>query len=77
MDTATGLAWWQRVAEGVRVELLTQRRTVRDLCALLGRGTNYVSRRLNGHEPFKMDEIETTAEWLGVTVESLAGKARI
>lgn len=76
METATEPAWWQRVADGVRVELFTQRRTVRELCAHLGRGTNYVSLRLNGHEPFKMSEIEAAAEWLGVSIESLKDKAR-
>ncbi|OYC97237.1 helix-turn-helix domain-containing protein [Microbacterium sp. Yaish 1] len=77
MGTATSTAWWQRVGEGVRVQLLIQRREINELAAVLGRGRQYVSRRLNGHEPFNMAEIEKIAEWLEVTVESLASTREV
>lgn len=76
MGTTTKTAWWQRVADGLRVELLVQRREVGDLAAALKRSRNYVSRRLNGHEPFNMAEIETAAEWLEVSVEQLAAERK-
>lgn len=77
MRTVTETAWWQRVATGVRVQMTLQNRTVIDLSRLLDRAPSYVSRRLHGHKPFQMNEIEDTANWLGVTVESLAKEVQV
>lgn len=71
----TDRKWWERVAEGIRVELARQQKDRNELAAVLGRGRNYVSVRVNGKLPFKLDEIETAAEWLGVDVTSLAAEA--
>lgn len=76
METATKMAWWQQVATGVRVQLTIQRRTVTDLATAMGRGRPYVSRRVNGKEPFDLDEIDFVANWLGVSVESLPAEVR-
>lgn len=67
--------WWRQVGEGIRLILLRQRREVGELAAQLGRSRNYVSARLNGHDSFKLDEIETAARWLGVEVSDLAAEA--
>lgn len=67
-------AWWERVAEGVRIELAVQRRDQAELAAAIGRSRNYVSLRVNGKAPFKLDEIEAAAAWLGVDLESLAAE---
>lgn len=64
--------WWERIAEGVRMELHKQRRPQAGLAAAIGRSRNYVSIRVNGREPFKLDEIESAAAWLGVGVDDLA-----
>lgn len=72
MDTEQ--SWADRVAEGVRVELARRRLDQSDLATALGRSRNYVSRRLNGHYPFKLDEIEAAADWLGVPLASLAAE---
>lgn len=77
MRTATQTPWWQRVATGVRVQMTLQKRTVLDLSRELNRAPSYVSIRLHGHKPFKMDEIESTAAWLDVTVESLASEVQV
>lgn len=69
----TGPRWWERIAEGVRVELARKRFDQGQLAAAIGRSRNYVSLRVNGHAPFKLDEIEAAAEFLGVTVDDLAG----
>ncbi len=74
METATKTAWWQQIATGVRMQLFVQRRTITDLATAMGRGRPYVSRRVNGKEPFGLDEIEDVAKWLGVSVKSLSGE---
>lgn len=69
----TESTWWERIAEGVRMELAKQRRNQAGLASAIGRSRNYVSIRVNGKQPFKLDEIETAATWLGVEVNDLAG----
>ena len=72
---SSNTAWWERIAEGVRMELARQRKDQADLATAIGRSRNYVSLRVNGRAPFKLDEIEAAAEWLGVDVASLASEA--
>lgn len=67
--------WWERIAEGVRLELARQRKDQADLAVAIGRSRNYVSLRVNGRGAFKLDEIEAAAEWLGVDIDYLASAA--
>lgn len=68
------LTWWERIAEGVRMELAKQRLDQSALAREIGRSRNYVSLRVNGKAPFKLDEAEAVAAWLGVGMDELAGK---
>lgn len=70
----TELTWWERIAEGVRMELAKQRLDQSALAREIGRSRNYVSLRVNGKAPFKLDEAEAVAAWLGVGMDELAGK---
>lgn len=69
------LTYWERTAAGLRAELARQRKSRTELAAVLGRNRNYVSARVNGHQPFPLDELETAANWLQVPVEQLSKKA--
>ncbi|MDF2991858.1 MAG: hypothetical protein K0S37_2372 [Microbacterium sp.] len=66
--------WWQRIAEGVRVELVRQRLDQGQLATAIGRSRNYVSLRVNGKAPFKLDEAEAAADFLGKDLEALAAQ---
>ncbi|MFL2002270.1 helix-turn-helix domain-containing protein [Microbacterium sp. A1-JK] len=70
----TETPFWKRIAEGVRVELARQRIDQGQLAAAIGRSRNYTSTRVNGHAPFKLDEIEAAANFLRVDLDTLAGK---
>lgn len=47
------------------------KRTSAELAELLDLSTWSVSRRINGHHAFKIDELQSIAEWLGVPLESI------
>lgn len=71
---STAPTYTQRTAAGVRAELARQRKSLIELARLLGRNRNYISSRVNGHDPFDLDEIETIANWLNVPVTSFASE---
>ncbi|WP_431800382.1 helix-turn-helix domain-containing protein [Microbacterium kunmingense] len=68
MDTDDN--YWKRVAAGVRAELARQRKPTLDLVPLLGLNRNAVYRRVRGEIPFDLAQIQTVADYLGVTVAS-------
>lgn len=56
------------VAAGVRAELARQRRTQLEVAELLDTTQVTVSRKLNGHTPFTVNELYRLAGWLAVPV---------
>lgn len=54
------------VAERLRLEVHRQRKSGRQLAAVLGWSAGTVSRRLRGVSPLTVDELYAAAEWLGL-----------
>ncbi|AMS03532.1 helix-turn-helix DNA binding protein [Gordonia phage Guacamole] len=61
------------VAANVRAELARRQVAAQQLAEGIGLSRVTLSRRLNGHAPWTIDEIAATAEFLNVPVESLIG----
>lgn len=59
------------VAERVRAELAVKRVTGAELARRMGVSHAYVSRRLNGHEPFDVAELGEIADLIEVPVDRL------
>lgn len=61
----------ESVASEVRAGMARSKRTSLALAEHLGVSHAYVSRRLNGHLPFTLDDLEKIAAFLEVPVASL------
>lgn len=59
----------------VRAELAVQRRTASELATVLGIAPHTVGRRLAGKTSFSVIEMAVTAEWLGMSPDTLARRA--
>jgi len=59
----------------VRAEMARQRKSGIELASLLNLSQQSVSRRLNAETDFSLDELAAVADWLGVPVLSLIGRA--
>lgn len=59
----------------VRAEMARQRKSGIELASLLNLSQQSVSRRLNAETDFSLDELAVVADWLGVPVLSLIGRA--
>lgn len=68
MERATPSA---RVAANIRAELARHRTSGSALARHLGIPQSAVSRRLNGHVAFDLDQLPAIAEFLGVPVAAL------
>ncbi|MDR6142076.1 hypothetical protein QE375_001630 [Microbacterium foliorum] len=64
-----------RLADEVRVELVRQRRSARDLAAALGISEHTVGRRLNGSKPFNTFELVLVSSFLGLSYTALTERA--
>lgn len=56
----------EMVAAEVRAEIARQRRTARSVALQLGWTAPYISRRLSGHTPFTLDDLDAISAALGV-----------
>jgi hypothetical protein len=63
-----------RIAAEVRAELARQQKAQKDLIEFMGLPQPSVSLRLNGTRSFRAEELVDIADWLGVTVDHLAGR---
>ncbi len=61
----------RRVAATVRAELARKRMLQRELAEALGISTAQVSERLADNTPFRLDELDPIAEFLGLPVADL------
>lgn len=65
----------QRIAGEVRAELARQKRSARELAAVLGISEHTAGRRLNGETPFNMVELVTACTWLRMGLADLVRRA--
>jgi transcriptional regulator with XRE-family HTH domain len=65
----------QRVAANVRAEAARQQRSGVNLAKALGWSQAATSRRLSGHVPFDVNELEAIASLLAVPLSDLIGEA--
>lgn len=63
----------QRIAESVRAEMAAQRKTQDQLGTALDLPQSAVSLRLSGRRPFRAEELEAVAVFLGVPVTRFLG----
>jgi len=64
------------VSANVRRELARRKMAHTDLCALLGLASSSVSRRMCGDVSFRVDELATIADHLGIDVATLVKPPR-
>lgn len=65
------------VAERLRLEVHRQRKSGRQLAAILGWSAGTASRRLNGASPLTVDELVAAATWLGLDPAELLPPAEL
>lgn len=63
-----------RIADNIRAEMARKRLTQGDLAEHLNCSQAAVSRRLSGHTPFDVNELQTIADLLGVAPAYLIGE---
>lgn len=63
------------VAANLRAEIARHQRRQADLADVWGISQMAVSRRLNGTVPLSADQTASAAEWLGLDVADLFGRA--
>lgn len=61
----------EEIAANVRAELARQQREQQDLAKIIGKSNASTSDRLAGRIHFRVDELQRTAAWLGVTLDQL------
>jgi transcriptional regulator with XRE-family HTH domain len=66
----------RRTAAQIRALMAARRLTGRDLGAVLELSPAAISRRLYGDGSFSLDEVEVTAEWLGVPLTDIIAPAK-
>jgi transcriptional regulator with XRE-family HTH domain len=71
IDVASDPRLSRRVAAEVRAEMARKRITGRALARTLGRSANWVSLKTSGAQGIDLDELETIAAALGVTIVDL------
>jgi transcriptional regulator with XRE-family HTH domain len=59
------------VAAEIRAEMGRQQKSQEDLADVLGTARSVISLRLNGHRPFKLDEVQRLADYFGVPITAL------
>lgn len=64
-----------RVAEVVRAEAERKKISQRRIAEAIGKSQAASWRRLNGHTPFDVVELEQVAKLLGVSAKTLMGRA--
>ncbi len=71
MSTAAPNPLGQAVAAEVRAEMARQRKTGKELAAVLQTSQQSASRRMTGEKPLDLDELGKIADWLEVPYSSL------
>lgn len=60
-----------RVAAQIRALMAARRKTSADLAEVLGISQSSASRRMHGDGLFTLDQLEETADWLGVPLTDI------
>lgn len=63
------------VAANLRAEIARRQKRQADLAAIWGMSPMAVSRRINGAVPLSAEQTVAAAQWLGVEVTDLLGRA--
>ena len=76
-DEAVDQQTAQRVAGEVRAEMARQKRTARELAAVVGISEHTAGRRLNGETPFNIVELAAACRWLGISIAGVLRRAEV
>jgi hypothetical protein len=66
----------QAIAAEVRAEVARQGKTLNEVAEILATDKGAVSRRMWGQRSFRVEELSTIADWLGVPVAQFVPKDR-
>lgn len=72
----TNGATTERIASNVRAEMARRNQTQTSLAAQIDRPQSFLSRRLAGHIPFNVAELDQIAKALGCSLTDLIGEER-